>query len=140
MPSTAIRITFKSFLLLLICTNLVSAETDETIVSLSTTFWLHILAIGALITCSGIVAGLTLGLLSQDATNLAIISAAGTPQQRKYASRIIPIRKNGHLLLTSLLLTNTVLNETLPILCDSLFGKGRVKILTIRKRGKSDVL
>lgn len=62
--------------------------------------------------------------MSQDATNLEILAAAGTPKQKKHAARIMPIRKNGHLLLTSLLLTNTVLNETLPILCDGLFGKG----------------
>lgn len=63
--------------------------------------------------------------MSQDVTNLAILSAAGTPKQRKYAARIMPIRKNGHLLLTALLLTNTVLNETLPVLIDGLFGQGK---------------
>lgn len=62
--------------------------------------------------------------MSQDTTNLSILAAAGTPKQRKHASRIMPIRKNGHLVLTTLLLTNTVLNETLPVLFDGLFGKG----------------
>ncbi|ORZ02712.1 hypothetical protein BCR43DRAFT_534177 [Syncephalastrum racemosum] len=87
------------------------------------------MAIIALVVMSGIVAGLTLGLMSQDATNLEILAAAGTPSQKKHAARIRPIRKNGHLLLTSLLLTNTVLNETLPILCDGLFGKGYVAVI-----------
>lgn len=67
--------------------------------------------------------------MSQDVTNLAILSAAGTPKQRKYAARIMPIRKNGHLLLTALLLTNTVLNETLPVLIDGLFGQGKSSLL-----------
>ncbi|KAI7883694.1 hypothetical protein K492DRAFT_184560 [Lichtheimia hyalospora FSU 10163] len=92
---------------------------------LSAQFWGQIIAIIALVVCSGIVAGLTLGLMSQDVTNLAILSAAGTPKQRKYAARIMPIRKNGHLVLTALLLTNTVLNETLPVLIDGLFGQGK---------------
>ncbi|KAJ8663084.1 hypothetical protein O0I10_001261 [Lichtheimia ornata] len=95
----------------------------------SAQFWGQIIAIIALVVCSGIVAGLTLGLMSQDVTNLAILSAAGTPKQRKYAARIMPIRKNGHLLLTALLLTNTVLNETLPVLIDGLFGQGYLAII-----------
>lgn len=65
--------------------------------------------------------------MSQDTTNLAILAAAGTEKQKKHASKIMPIRRNGHLLLTALLLTNTVLNETLPILCDGLFGKGKTE-------------
>ncbi|KAI9489875.1 hypothetical protein BDB00DRAFT_918610 [Zychaea mexicana] len=69
--------------------------------------------------------------MSQDTTNLAILSAAGTTKQQKHAARIMPIRKNGHLLLTALLLTNTVLNETLPILCDGLFGKGMCYVAVI---------
>lgn len=62
--------------------------------------------------------------MSQDTTNLSILAVAGSEKQKRHAAKIIPLRKNGHLLLTSLLLTNTVLNETLPILCDSLFGQG----------------
>ncbi|KAI7847277.1 hypothetical protein BDC45DRAFT_611137 [Circinella umbellata] len=104
-------------------------EEKETLSVLSAGFWGQVLAIFALVICSGIVAGLTLGLMSLDATNLAILSTAGTPKQQKHAAKILPIRKNAHLLLTSLLLTNTVLNETLPILCDGLFGEGYVAVI-----------
>ncbi|KAI9310878.1 hypothetical protein BX666DRAFT_2003465, partial [Dichotomocladium elegans] len=62
--------------------------------------------------------------MSLDVTNLSILSVAGTPEQKACAAKIMPIRKDGHLVLTVLLLTNTVLNETLPVLCDDLFGKG----------------
>ncbi|CAO3654872.1 unnamed protein product [Mucor hiemalis] len=67
--------------------------------------------------------------MSLDATNLSILEIAGTPQQKHYASRIIPIRKNGHILLATLLLTNTVLNETLPILFDDIFSKGFISVI-----------
>jgi Mg2+/Co2+ transporter CorB len=63
--------------------------------------------------------------MSLDETNLAILANSGTELQRKRAKRIVPIRKNGHLLLTTLLLTNTVINETLPVLFDSIFGGGK---------------
>lgn len=67
--------------------------------------------------------------MSLDTTNLSILEIAGTPQQQYYASRIIPIRKNGHILLATLLLTNTVLNETLPILFDDIFSKGFISVI-----------
>lgn len=62
--------------------------------------------------------------MSLDVTNLKILQLAGTRKQQYYATRILPIRQNGHILLTTLLLTNTVLNETLPILFDGIFCKG----------------
>ena len=45
-------------------------------------------------------------------------------KQRKYVEKIIPIRKNGHLLLISLLLANMVVNETLPIISEPVLGGG----------------
>jgi metal transporter CNNM len=64
--------------------------------------------------CVLLLLGLTLGLMSLNATNLHILANGGTPQQRKWAARIQPIRANGHLLLVTLLLTNTLINEALP--------------------------
>jgi metal transporter CNNM len=37
-----------------------------------------------------------------------------------------PIRKNGHLLLVTLLLANVIVNETLPIIMDDVLGGGGV--------------
>ncbi|KAI8090068.1 uncharacterized protein B0P05DRAFT_529209 [Gilbertella persicaria] len=111
--------------------NHVSAEEEEehAVDPTSGEFWGQIIAILGLVVLSGIVAGLTLGLMSLDTTNLSILKLAGTPQQQYYASRIIPIRKNGHILLATLLLTNTVINETLPILFDSIFSKGFISVI-----------
>ncbi|KAI8348283.1 hypothetical protein BD560DRAFT_376871 [Blakeslea trispora] len=67
--------------------------------------------------------------MSLDTTNLSILELAGTPEQQKHASRILPIRKNGHILLATLLLTNTVINETIPILFDNIFSKGFISVI-----------
>ncbi|KAI8874183.1 DUF21-domain-containing protein, partial [Ramicandelaber brevisporus] len=75
-----------------------------------------------LVLLGGLLAGLTLGLMSLDETNLQILLASGTPQQKRHAARILPIRRTGHLLLVVLLLANTLVNETLPILFDSIMG------------------
>ena len=79
-------------------------------------FWLTLSAAGVLVILGGIFAGLTIGLMSLDSTNLSILMTSGTPQQKKYAQRIEPIRRNTHLLLVTLLLSNTIMNETLPVL------------------------
>ncbi|KAI9271334.1 hypothetical protein BY458DRAFT_586579 [Sporodiniella umbellata] len=117
------------FPLLLLPVAFASEEEEGPVDVTSTKFWCQILAIVCLVLLSGIIAGLTLGLMSLDTTNLKILQLAGTKKQQYYASRILPIRKNGHILLTTLLLTNTVLNETLPILFDDIFRKGFMSVI-----------
>ncbi|KAF9017517.1 DUF21-domain-containing protein [Hymenopellis radicata] len=80
--------------------------------------------IPVLVLLSGLFAGLTLGYMSLDQTQLNVLSISGTPEQRKYAKQIMPIRKNGHLLLVTLLLANMVVNESLPIIADPVLGGG----------------
>ncbi|KAI1788587.1 hypothetical protein LXA43DRAFT_949836 [Ganoderma leucocontextum] len=77
-----------------------------------------------LVLLSGLFAGLTLGYMSLDETQLNVLSVSGTPKQKLYASKIKPIRKNGHLLLVTLLLANMIVNETLPVISDPLLGGG----------------
>ncbi|KAN0061850.1 hypothetical protein ACQY0O_005843 [Thecaphora frezii] len=77
-----------------------------------------------LVILSGLFAGLTLGYMSLDETQLQVLAVQGTPQQKAYAEKIMPIRKDGHLLLTTLLIANMITNETLPIIADPLLGGG----------------
>ncbi|KAF8063504.1 hypothetical protein FPV67DRAFT_248565 [Lyophyllum atratum] len=77
-----------------------------------------------LVLMSGVFAGLTLGYMSLDETQLNVLSISGTPKQREYAKKIQPIRKNGHLLLVTLLLANMIVNETLPVIADPVLGGG----------------
>ncbi|EIN12939.1 DUF21-domain-containing protein [Punctularia strigosozonata HHB-11173 SS5] len=62
--------------------------------------------------------------MSLDETQLNVLSVSGTPKQQAYARKIQPIRKNGHLLLVTLLLANMVVNETLPVISDPVLGGG----------------
>ena len=50
----------------------------------------------------GLMSGLTLGLLSLDTTSLHVLQQAGTIQQQKHATKILPLVKKHHLLLVSL--------------------------------------
>ncbi|PIA14553.1 DUF21-domain-containing protein [Coemansia reversa NRRL 1564] len=92
-------------------------------------FYIRVIVCAVLVLAGGLLAGLTLGLMSLDETNLHILATSGSEKQRQYAKRIQPIRKNGHWLLVTLLLGNTVINETLPIVMDSILGGGVMAVL-----------
>ena len=59
--------------------------------------------------------GLTMGLLSLDILSLEVLKRSGKPKEQKYASRIITLVKQHHLLLVTLLLANAVAVESMPI-------------------------
>ena len=50
-------------------------------------------------------------------------------KQKLYANKIKPIRKNGHLLLVTLLLANMIVNETLPVISDPVLGGGAQSVV-----------
>ena len=58
--------------------------------------------------------------MALDKTELKIVSNTGTPQERKYARAIEPVRSHGNFLLCTLLLGNVLVNSTLTILLDTL--------------------
>ncbi|KAJ1901014.1 hypothetical protein LPJ81_003830 [Coemansia sp. IMI 209127] len=104
-------------------------ESEPPVSSTTTSFYFRVAVCSILVLAGGLLAGLTLGLMSLDETNLHILATSGTEQQKKYAKRIQPIRRNGHWLLVTLLLGNTVINETLPIVMDSILGGGVMAVL-----------
>ncbi|KAE8272110.1 hypothetical protein A4X09_0g212 [Tilletia walkeri] len=77
-----------------------------------------------LVLLSGLFAGLTLGYMSLDETQLQVLAAQGSPKQRADAARISTVTKDRHLLLTTLLIANMITNETLPVIADPLLGGG----------------
>lgn len=83
-------------------------------------FWIYIGVYVALMLFAGLVAGLTLGLLSLDITTLTVLSTAGTPSEQKYATRILPLVKNSHLLLVTLILVNAAAAESMPLFLDQI--------------------
>ncbi|VDB84794.1 unnamed protein product [Peniophora sp. CBMAI 1063] len=85
--------------------------------------------IPVLVLLSGLFAGLTLGYMSLDETQLRVLSISGTERQKAYAEKITPIRKNGHLLLLTLILANMITNETLPVIADPVLGGGAQSVV-----------
>lgn len=86
----------------------------------STQFFLHILVIVFLVLFAGLMSGLTLGLMSMSLVDLEVLAKSGTPKDRRHAEKILPVVRNQHLLLCTLLICNAAAMEALPIFLDSL--------------------
>lgn len=78
-----------------------------------------------LVLLGGVFAGLTIGLMGQDEVYLQVTVETGTPSEQKYAARVLKLLSKGkHWVLVTLLLSNVITNETLPIVLDRLLGGG----------------
>nr|XP_029494341.1 metal transporter CNNM4-like [Oncorhynchus nerka] len=86
--------------------------------------WFQCILICCLLVLSGMFSGLNLGLMALDPMELRIVQSCGTEKEKRYASKIDPIRRKGNYLLCSLLLGNVLVNTTLTILLDDLIGSG----------------
>ncbi|KAK4424281.1 DUF21 domain-containing protein [Sesamum alatum] len=83
-------------------------------------FFIHIAVIVFLVTFAGLMSGLTLGLMSLSLVDLEVLAKSGTPKDKQYAAKILPVVKNQHLLLCTLLICNAAAMEALPIFLDAL--------------------
>ncbi|KAK8789111.1 unextended protein-like isoform X1 [Amblyomma americanum] len=104
---------------------LVTLEGESTIVP----FWFNLLLVGTLLVWSGLFSGLTLGLMALDKTELKVIESCGTPEERDYARKILPLRRRGNYLLCSLVLGNVCVNSSFTILLDEMLSSGPVAVL-----------
>ncbi|KAK9176547.1 hypothetical protein WN944_028564 [Citrus x changshan-huyou] len=85
-----------------------------------TGFFIHIVVIVFLVMFAGLMSGLTLGLMSMSLVDLEVLAKSGTPKDRKHAAKILPVVRNQHLLLCTLLICNAAAMEALPIFLDGL--------------------
>jgi hypothetical protein len=81
---------------------------------------------------AALAAGLTMGLLSLDEMMLLIKERAGsTERERKAAASLLPIVRQHHLLLVSLLLMNALANEALPLFLDKVVGGVSAVVISV---------
>ncbi|XP_042010919.1 DUF21 domain-containing protein At4g33700-like [Salvia splendens] len=83
-------------------------------------FFIHIAVIVLLVLFAGLMSGLTLGLMSLSLVDLEVLAKSGTPRDQIHAAKILPVVKNQHLLLCTLLICNAAAMETLPIFLDGI--------------------
>jgi len=87
--------------------------------------WVYLGTAVVLVLLGGAFAGLTIALMGQDEIYLQVISESGEGSEKKYAKRVLNLLKKGkHWVLVTLLLSNVITNETLPIVLDRSLGGG----------------
>lgn len=94
-------------------------------------FYANLFTSVALVLLGGVFAGLTLGLMGQDEVYLKVIATSGDAAERKHAKKVLTLIGRGkHWVLVTLLLSNVITNETLPIVLDRCLGGGWPAVVT----------
>ncbi|CAI6097926.1 unnamed protein product [Clonostachys chloroleuca] len=90
-----------------------------------TPIWVLAVASIALTLVGGVFAGLTIALMGQDSIYLQVLSGDPTEPQHKNAKRVLDLLGKGkHWVLVTLLLSNVIVNESLPVVLDRTLGGG----------------
>ncbi|TKA82816.1 hypothetical protein B0A55_01074 [Friedmanniomyces simplex] len=85
----------------------------------------------ALVLGGGVFAGLTIALMGQDETYLQVLATSGEGSEKKHAAAVLKLLNKGkHWVLVTLLLSNVITNETLPIVLDRSLGGGWPAVLS----------
>lgn len=93
--------------------------------------WVYLGVAILLVLLGGVFAGLTIALMGQDETYLQVIATSGEGSERKAAASVLNLLKKGkHWVLVTLLLSNVITNETLPIVLDRSLGGGWPAVLS----------
>ncbi|KAI8978403.1 hypothetical protein BDB01DRAFT_799700 [Pilobolus umbonatus] len=91
----------------------------------SAIFYERLICAVCLVLMGGVCAGLTIGLMGLDETNLHVLIESGTAEEKKNASKVLALLERGrHWVLVTFLLSNVIINETLPIILDDILSGG----------------
>lgn len=92
--------------------------------------WLYLGIAAVLVLLGGAFAGLTIALMGQDGVYLQVIATSGEGKEQQHAKKVYDLLQRGkHWVLVTLLLSNVIVNETLPIILDRSLGGGWPAVL-----------
>ncbi|KAF6819359.1 DUF21 and cbs domain-containing protein [Colletotrichum sojae] len=92
--------------------------------------WVLYVASIVLVLAGGAFAGLTIALMGQDSIYLQVLAGDPDENQSKNAKRVYNLLKKGkHWVLVTLLLSNVIVNESLPVVLDRCLGGGIAAIV-----------
>lgn len=88
-------------------------------------FYMNLLVSALLVLLGGCFAGLTIGLMGQDEVYLKVMATSGDSNEQVHAKKVLGLIGRGkHWVLITLLLSNVITNESLPIVLDRCLGGG----------------
>ncbi|KAL9548024.1 cell agglutination protein Mam3 [Mucor atramentarius] len=108
----------------------IHAESHADTTTTTEQYIVRIITVCILVVMGGFFAGLTLGLMGLDETNLQVMVQSGSESEKENAIRVLGLLNKGkYWVLVTLLLSNVIVNETLPIVLDSILGGGWLAVL-----------
>lgn len=114
----------------LIPRTILNARVHEAPAEKDASLWAYLGVAAALVLLGGAFAGLTIALMGQDEIYLQVIASSGEGSERKNATKVLNLLNKGkHWVLVTLLLSNVITNETLPIVLDRSLGGGWPAVL-----------
>lgn len=110
--------------------DIISLASDEPLPAQDPQLWIYLAIAGALVLGGGAFAGLTIALMGQDEIYLQVLAESGEGKEKAHAAKVLKLLKRGkHWVLVTLLLSNVITNETLPIVLDRSLGGGWPAVL-----------
>ncbi|KAG4032880.1 hypothetical protein MFRU_006g03400 [Monilinia fructicola] len=107
-----------------------SSEEDAPKDADDASLWLYLSVAAVLVLLGGAFAGLTIALMGQDGVYLQVIATSGEGKEQRHAQKVYGLLQKGkHWVLVTLLLSNVIVNETLPIVLDRSLGGGWPAVL-----------
>lgn len=107
-------------------------EEDDEEIATGAGLWINAVAALFCVCMAALAAGLTLGMLGLDPLVLLIKNRAGESEaERTYAGTLLPLIKQHHRLLVTLLLMNSLANEALPIFLEKLVPPSVAVLLSV---------
>jgi metal transporter CNNM len=99
---------------------------QEPIAEPSELLWSKLIISVFLVLAGGVFAGLTLGLMGLDELHLRVLATSSEDlREKRNAQKVLKLMHKGrHWVLVVLLLSNVIVNESLPIFLDSALGGG----------------
>ena len=94
-------------------------------------FYYCLAIVVGLVTLAGMMAGCTMGVLSLDPLLLKLKQLEGTPEEQRWANKVLPLLRSHHWLLVALLLCNAAANEALPIFLDKLVDETTAILISV---------
>ncbi|GBE79332.1 DUF21-domain-containing protein [Sparassis crispa] len=97
----------------------------------SPVFWYKLIVSSGLVLAGGVFAGLTLALMGLDDLHLRVLAASSDDlEERANARKVLSLLSYGrHWVLVVLLLSNVIVNESLPVFLDSALGGGLAAVI-----------
>lgn len=94
-------------------------------------FWWKVTTSTFLVLAGGVFAGLTIGLMGLDELHLRVLATSSDEKTERTDAQIVLnlLQKGRHWVLVVLLLSNVIINESLPIFLDSAIGGGLLAIV-----------